>query len=178
MTKKTIAAVGILLLTHTGCGGGSDLSKEEAQKAMLTVTSSMSTGMVEVNAATTESGDGSAVSVNATAPCLSGGNVSTSGSVTADAESFSFELDLTLNACATGNIVADGGMRLAGSLDQAGFDFAMTGAFAFSGEISGTCDIDVSVSADSGDASATAMVGSLCGFDTAELQPSLANGSL
>lgn len=166
--KKSIAALVLLLLAGSGCGGASnDLNETDATRGMSVVTTAMSQGMVEVSTAEQPTG-GTEVTMTGNQSCLGGGSIAMNGSMRVSEQSFAFSLDMVLEGCRTGNITADGALSFAGSFSEASIAASMTGEISFSGEISGTCDMNIRTEA-TPDGAMVSVQGNFCGHNVASL---------
>lgn len=156
--KRALAIIAFVALA--GCGGSDpELTKAETESALTTLSTATGVG---VSAALDVSVDSGQASVTATGNCLGGGTVAASGMVQASAESASYSLDLTYDACAVGGISMDGVLSYEGSASETSISFSMQGEVTFSGQIEGTCSIDIEMTIDSQTASFSAE-GNACG---------------
>lgn len=153
-----LSIVAVLASSVSACTGDT-LDREEAQTAFLEVMTLSQ--QVEV-AATSESGTSNVVHTVAGAlPCPAGGNIDYGGSFD-DADPSAFDLNLDYIGCATiGGVTIDGDLMYSGSWSSMlNFSFAMDGILSFSGNVSGSCTLDLSLSQSQGTYSAQ---GDLCG---------------
>lgn len=156
--KRALAIIAFVALA--GCGGSEpELTTAETESALTTLSTAAGLG---VTAALNVSVDSGQASVTATGNCLGGGTVEASGMVQASAESASYSLDLTYDNCVMGGVGIDGVLSYEGSASDAGISFSMQGEVTFSGQIEGTCSIDIEMTIE-GQPASFSVEGSACG---------------
>ncbi len=152
------AIAGLFALTFAiGCGDddGDTLTEQEAQQV---VSAAFSEGFTNITSSIDpETGTG-------TINCPDGGTISISGN-TADTSNFSAVA--TYDDCTADNATINGMISYAGSSNESSLNITISGSLTVSGDVTGTCSIDISVS---GSASGFQLSGSVCGQDISDLQ--------
>lgn len=157
MKKNFFASilVSAFVLPAVGCGGDENtLSQEEAGQAFASLSQAM-TGVE--SAAREESIEISDSEISVTVACLNGGSASVEGNFDSNE---SFSLSVEFDSCAETNITIDGSLGYAGTITEDGLTITMEGSLSFSGQVEGSCTIDVTTTVS--DAGAT-VDGSVCG---------------
>jgi hypothetical protein len=172
----------IASLALIGCSD--QLNEEDSRVAFVAVSSALTAGAAEAQTnagAAARTGDtpafrdSAAGTINYSYNCPGGGTAQFVGSVQASSDGLggqaAFELATDFVGCKTlVNITVDGGMDYAasvtGTADAASVTFSMNGSLSFSGEVDGSCDIDLKFSANATqDAAGVTYSGSVCGHD-------------
>ena len=172
----------IVSLALIGCSD--QLSEEDSRVAFAAASSTLSLGAAEAqsNAGTAaHTGDtpafrdAAAGTVDYSYACPGGGTAHFVGSLQASSDGVggqaTFDLSTDFAGCKSlANITIDGGIDYAaavsGTADAASVIFSMNGSLSFSGEVDGSCDLDVkfAVNATQG-AAGLSYSGSVCGHD-------------
>ncbi len=174
----------IASLALIGCSD--QLNEEDSRVAFAAAYSTLQVGAAEAqsNAGTAaHTGDtpafrdAAAGTVDYNYSCPGGGSAHYVGSLQASSDGgggqATFDLSTDFAGCKTiGNITVDGSMDYAasvtGTADTASVTFAMNGSLSFSGEVDGSCDIDVKISVNATQGAAgLSYSGSVCGHDAA-----------
>lgn len=181
LNKMVLSSIATLSLV--GCS--QELSEEDSRVGFAAVSSVLATGvsMAQSSASATSvvadetpafRAEGSA-NVDFNFNCPGGGTARFVGSAAAagdpSAAAGTFSLSTTFSGCKSAlNVTIDGDLDYEATAsatgDSAQLSFSMVGSLSFSGEVDGSCDIDVKISASASPGSASGTYqGSICGHD-------------
>jgi hypothetical protein len=173
MNRIRFSACLFLSLLATACGGGrgaqgtvgqpgDTLTEEKATQAFGSMQSAMGGAVAKVQDATVGKASGR---VEVSAPCSGGGSVSATGAwVTGE----SLSLDLGFDGCEVQGVAIDGELSYDATGDSTHVTLTVEGQLDFSGAVTGSCDVDLTVDVT---AARTQVDGSVCGFDVHQTGP-------
>jgi hypothetical protein len=148
-----------LLFAVAACGGGgsgsSNLTEAQASQAF----DSMSTALSDVSDEASAELDGASGTVSVTASCAGGGSASADGDFVTGQ---SFSLDVTFTKCVQGSVTIDGNLGYDAEGDSTHVTLNISGRLTFSGAVTGSCDVDATLSVTS---SSATVQGSVCGIE-------------
>lgn len=176
------AAAGLFLGT-TACGESpaNDLSRSEAWQASQAVASSSTAASTAAGASFITYSQ----AISGTVPCPDGGSITVDGEAMADSDATGTALtilaSIEYSSCTYDTITLDGSLNqeivFASSGSSAQATLNLNGALWFTGDIEGSCSIQMNLEASgtilpsTGASTASATLsGSFCGHDLAELQ--------
>jgi hypothetical protein len=174
-----------MTLFITQCGGGDTFSKEDAQKAATVVQGAIGKALAGAPQALSAAQDEQIpenISVDYEYTCTGGGTAQVTGMIgAAGASAGNYDVDVSFAACVEDGVTLDGSIayRIAVMVSQdianplASFDVSMDGTVTYSGDLSGECVFDLSIS---GSATGATVEGSVCGVDATEVNISYASG--
>lgn len=161
-----------LLLPLFGCG--SELDEEDSQRAWQSTNAVLGQGQTRSSVGGDSAGD---VSLDFTISCDGGGSAAFSADLGGSATSSTFAYTVVFSNCASQGVIIDGDLNYTmtlGSLDTTfSTSFVYTGQLDYSGDIDGSCTIDMTgssgLSLDANSFGATSTYsGSICGHDASE----------
>jgi hypothetical protein len=158
---KTLIGIA-LVVPAVGCGGG--MSKQDALTGWAAANVALQQGY---SMATTAGGglhNDAAVMLNYTFNCTGGGTILYTGSADTSAEMQSVDVSEKATGCVSNNITLDGTMSYKTVVNGSNVNFKWTGSLTFKGQVSGTCDVDVTVNSSGAGASVS---GTVCGYNIA-----------
>ncbi|MEL6340183.1 MAG: hypothetical protein AAFP04_10870 [Myxococcota bacterium] len=141
--------------------GSDDLSEEESQQAFAAALSIGTLGSSEASLSVEDDG-------SFTFSCPGGGTATFSGTTDDDGERFDWTI--RYNDCVSSGLTINGSINYSGEVmdDGATFDssFVMDGVLEFSGDVEGSCELDVRYTTSSSGTNVTFdYEGSICGYD-------------
>ncbi len=160
---RAASCLGVIIgvTSLAACGGG--LSKDESARAWSSMNGSLAVGQAQAaqSASALSTAPGS---VELSVPCVEGGSLSLSGTFDTTASPATFAFSVTFDQCKHGGIAANGNLDYALSVTDSPFSMLYTwsGNVDFSGDVDGSCAVDVTMSGSAGGFSST---GSICGHD-------------
>jgi hypothetical protein len=143
-----IVALTFALVGCSGDGGSSsnNLSEADSQEAFLAVSNAASAATSGAYGCTTCLSQPLSTSIEFEFQCSQGGTISVEGDIDIQ-DAFAYDLALNFNNCSHQDVEIDGGIDYFITGDSAqDIAIRMEGSLDFSGEISGSCDIDVTIS--------------------------------
>lgn len=184
MHSQAVLSV-IASLVLVGCAGSDPLNAEDSRVAFAALSATLESGAAAAGDGTAAyTGDSPAfrdlidTMVDYDFPCMGGGKAHFSGSVQVssepDSDHTAVDLSTDFDSCTAegGNIIIDGGMDyvvlVSSSAESDNVTVVMKGSLSFSGDIVGSCDIDVKLFVTSSeDESGVMYEGSICGHNAA-----------
>ncbi|MFO0728547.1 MAG: hypothetical protein U1E65_32525 [Myxococcota bacterium] len=160
LISKTLLSLA-LVVPAVGCGGG--MSKQDAMTGWAAANVALSQAFAQAQTMGGGLHNDATATLNFTYNCPGGGGtIAITGS--ADTSTPGMEsVDVTEKAtgCKSNNITLDGTMSYKTVVNGSAVNFKWTGSLTFSGQVSGTCDIDVTVNSSGTGGSVT---GTICGY--------------
>jgi hypothetical protein len=162
-----------IALTAFACGGGGDpdrgedpgdtLTEAQATQAFDAMGVAIDSAVAEVQRMTSTGGSGE---IDASAACAQGGSVAATGEwVTGQ----SLSLDLGFDGCRVQGVTIDGELSYEAMGGATRVDLSVEGQLDFSGAVTGSCGVDMTVTVTS---AGTEVVGMVCGFSVDASGPS------
>lgn len=170
---QSIASITVILAA-VGCGGG--MSPEDASRAFAAMSTVASSAQQQAMSNPNALGATGTFVIDSSVNCPTSGTASFTGSLTMDsATQYNFDFTFVYSACATSDVEMNGNMSMtgAGAVDTSvsppsvTMTFTYNGSLEFSGTVSGSCDFDLTGTADAG--GNISMTGTICGMDVSEI---------
>ncbi len=174
MTLTVIALTAGLM----SCGGG--LTQEDMAKAWAATNGALTSGQTIAATAGALTNQDATLNLSYDYSCVGGGSASFTGDydVTTDLSgnmSGGFLFDIGFDGCETSGIIIDGNLvydvTYASTATGVNYSFTYQGSLTYSGEVNGTCDIDMvynmNIDYGMGGAYDLSYSGTICGYDAA-----------
>ncbi|MFB6372973.1 MAG: hypothetical protein ABEN55_07635 [Bradymonadaceae bacterium] len=147
--------IGTLLFMLIMAGCGNNMTEEETKKAWRSTQQTLASGDSQAQAKVSTSDDGSSTQTTVDYTCPQGGSASFEGTYSASSsgegsgstDTFEADMNIQYNSCESSNITINGNLNYnvttESTGDSASLVYKMSGNLDYSGEVKGSCKIDM-----------------------------------